>query len=122
MPPAIVEAADGTGTGTNVNTALPPGSIAKVPAEAAEGSLVRRVEPQHPEQARSQRVQGAVVLDVRIGREGGVQEVKLVSGDPLLAEAANAAVRQWRFKPHTLNGRAVDMETEITLKFTLPPN
>jgi len=122
MPPAIAEAAAGAPTATSANTALPPEGIAKVPADAAEGSLVRRVEPQYPEQARLQRIQGPVVLHIRIGRTGAVQEVKLVSGDPLLAEAAIAAVRQWRFKPHTVNGRAVDVETEIILKFTLPLN
>jgi protein TonB len=88
----------------------------------AEDSLVRRVEPQYPEQARLHQVQGAVLLDVRIGRDGVVQEVKLVSGNQLLADAAMTAVRQWRFKPHFVNGNAADMETKITLKFTLPSN
>jgi TonB family protein len=49
-----------------------------------------------------------------------VQGVKVISGDPRLAEAATTAVRQWRFKPHIVSGVAVEMETEITLNFALP--
>jgi TonB family protein len=96
--------------------------IVELSADAAEGSLLRRVEPQYPEQALTQRVQGAVLLDVHINEQGAVQDIKLVSGSPLLAEAAIEAVRQWRFKPQTANGRPVAMETRITLNFTLPPS
>jgi protein TonB len=106
----------------NIDSGLQPARIVELSPDAAEGSLVRRVEPKYPEQALTQRVQGPVLLDVHISEEGGVQEVKLVSGSPLLAEAAIAAVRQWRFKPQSVNGRAVEMETRITLKFTLPPS
>ncbi len=117
-PPASSEAGKAANTGTAAHGA----SIVELSPDVAEGSLTRRVEPQYPEQALAQRVQGAVQLEVRIGREGAVQEIKLVSGDPLLAAAAIAAVRQWQFAPHAVNGRAVEMETRITLRFTLPPN
>jgi TonB family protein len=110
------------GKEANTGTASHGASIVELSPDAAEGSLTRRVEPQYPEQALAQRLQGAVQLEVRIGREGAVQEIKLVSGDPLLAAAAIAAVRQWQFAPHTVSGRAVEMETRITLRFTLPPN
>jgi protein TonB len=78
------------------------------------------VEPVYPAQALSQRVQGPVVLHVRIGIEGAVEDVQLVSGNPLLADAAIAAVLQWRFKPHRVNGLAGAMETDVTLRFALP--
>jgi TonB family protein len=104
------------------DSGLQPASVVELSPDAAEGSLLRRVEPEYPEQALTQRVQGPVLLDVHISQEGAVQEIKLVSGEPLLAEAAIAAVRQWRFKPRTVNGHAVEMETRITLKFTLPTN
>jgi len=91
-----------------------------VPAEVAEGSLVHRVEPDYPEEARQQWIQGAVVLDVRAGRDGTVQEVKLVSGQTVLADAAIAAVKQWRFKPRVVKGQAVEMQTRVTLNFRLP--
>jgi TonB family protein len=79
-----------------------------------EGSPVHRVEPQYPEAARQRRIQGAVVLDVRIGRDGAVQDVKVVSGQPVLADAAIAAVKQWRFKPET-----VERQTRVTLNFKM---
>jgi TonB family protein len=123
MPPTIVEATAGTSAGKNANSdsSKAPAGIAKLLPAAAEDGLVRRVEPEYPEQARLQRIQGPVLLDVRITRQGVVQNIKLISGDPVLAEAATAAVQQWRFKPYMVGGRAVDVETEITLKFTLPP-
>jgi len=57
---------------------------------------------------------------VHTGRDGTVQEVKLLSGQPLLAEAAIAAVKQWRFKPRMVKGVAVEMQTTVTLSFKLP--
>jgi TonB family protein len=103
-------------------TAPQPAKVVELSSEAAEGNLIRRVEPDYPEAALSQRVQGPVLLDVRIGEEGTVQEIKVVNGSPLLAEAAVAAVRQWQFRPRTVNGRPVAMETRINLNFTLPPS
>jgi len=126
MAPSGAETAAGIGKEKEKSggaaLALRPARIVELSPDNAEDSLVRRVEPQYPEQARLHQVQGAVLLDVRIGRDGVVQEVKLVSGNQLLADAAMTAVRQWRFKPHFVNGNAADMETKITLKFTLPSN
>jgi TonB family protein len=87
---------------------------------AAEDSLVHRVEPEYPEEARQQQIQGPVVLDVHINQDGTVQEVKMVSGDSVLAQAAMDAVKQWRFKPHTVNGHPAEMQTRVTLNFRLP--
>jgi TonB family protein len=93
--------------------------IVTLSPEAAESSLLHRVEPEYPDEARQQGMQGAVVLHVRIDRDGAIQEVKLVSGQRPLAEAAIEAVKQWRFKPQTVNGNLVEMETTITLTFRL---
>jgi TonB family protein len=87
---------------------------------AAEGSLLHRVEPEYPEDARQQHIQGAVVLEVHIGGDGAVQEVHVVSGPAQLAQASTDAVKQWRFQPRSLNGRAAEMQTRITLNFRLP--
>jgi len=89
-------------------------------AVAAESGLVHRVEPDYPEEARRQGVQGAVVLEVHINPAGAVQELKLISGSPLLAQAATDAVRQWKFKPHMVNGHRAEMQTVVTLNFRLP--
>jgi protein TonB len=88
--------------------------------EVAEGSLLHRVEPDYPAEARQQQIQGPVVLDVRIGRDGTIQETKLLSGPPLLADAAISAVKQWRFRPRGIKGQPIEMQTRITLNFRLP--
>jgi len=59
-------------------------------------------------------------LDVRIGRDGTVQETVLLSGERLLANAAIAAVKRWRFKPHLIKGQPVEMQTKVILNFRLP--
>jgi TonB family protein len=94
--------------------------IIEVTAEQAEGSLLHRVEPDYPDEARQQKIQGEVVLDVRIDQDGAVQDLKLVTGPTLLAQAAADAVKQWRFKPKLVNGRPVQMQTRIRLNFRLP--
>ena len=72
-----------------------------------------------PEQAQALREQGAVVVDIHIGQDGTVQETKVVSGEPLLADAAMAAVRQWRFHPRLVDGAPAEMQARITLNFRL---
>lgn len=97
-----------------------PEEVAALPSARGEGSLIRRVEPQYPEEARQQKIQGPVVLDVHIRPDGGVQDVQVISGPPELAQASIDAVKQWRFQPRRVSGRAVPMQTRITLNFRLP--
>jgi protein TonB len=111
LPPT----AEGEAAGTNET-----GARSAVAPDVAGGSLLHRVEPEYPEEARQQRIQGAVVLEVRIGRDGSIQDVKLISGQPSLANAAIAAVKQWRFKPRMVQEQPVEMQTRITLNFRLP--
>ena len=94
--------------------------VLELPAEVAEGSLLHRVEPVYPEAARQQGIQGGVAMDVHIGQDGSVQGVTVVSGPPLLAQAATAAVKQWRFKPLVMSGRPAERQTRIILNFRLP--
>jgi protein TonB len=99
----------------------PAASIVKESAsDAAANIVLHRVEPEYPEGARQLNLQGAVVLDVQIGPKGDVQQMTLISGQPLLAQAARDAVRQWRFRPRMVDGRSAGMETRITLNFRLP--
>jgi TonB family protein len=97
-----------------------PQKVVHLSPTAAEGSVVRRVEPQYPEQARARKVQGAVVLDVQIGADGAVRNVQVVSGAPLLAQASTDAVKQWKFRTRRLNGHPAEMQTRVTLNFRLP--
>lgn len=109
----------GEGSGVERASTVESEGIVKLAPDAAEDSLVHRVEPEYPEQARQQQIQGAVVLETRINPDGIVGDLKVVSGHPLLADAAMAAVKQWRFRPHSVNGRQVEMQTRVTIKFTL---
>ncbi len=84
-----------------------------------QGSLIRRVEPVYPPLARSARIQGSVVLEAIISKDGTMQRLQVLSGHPLLAPAALEAVRQWRYKPYVLNGEAIEVETQITVNFIL---
>lgn len=94
-------------------------AVEAIPADTA-GSVLHRVEPIYPEEARQQKIQGAVVLEIHIGRDGAVQDAKLVSGQQSLADAAMAAVKQWKFKPRVEQGQAVEMQTRVTLNFRMP--
>jgi len=89
--------------------------------EPSATRLIHRVEPQYPAEAATKHLQGVVTLDVQIGAEGAVHNIAVVEGDPVLAEAAVQAVRQWRYQPYSVDGRPVEMQTRITVRFTLPP-
>jgi len=86
----------------------------------AERSLLHRVEPDYPDAALQQHVQGQVLLDVRIGTDGSVQGLRVASGPAQLAQAATDAVRQWRFRPRSEKGSPVAVQTTVTLSFRLP--
>ncbi len=79
------------------------------------GRLIKKVAPVYPPLA--ERVQGQVVLQAVIAKDGSVQSVKVVSGNPVLGEAAAEAVRQWRYQPYLLNGEAVEVETQVQVNF-----
>jgi TonB family protein len=96
------------------------GGTTALSSSATNNYLVKRVEPQYPEEAKQRRIEGPVVLNALVGTNGVVRELKVVSGDHLLAKSATDAVRQWRFQPHRLNNRLVEFETQITVNFALP--
>jgi len=98
----------------------PPAKPIPVSPETASTYLIDRVEPQYPEQAREQHIQGPVVVDALVDKDGAVEVLKVVSGDPQLVLAATDAVRHWRFKPYRPHGQPVGFETRITVNFTLP--
>jgi protein TonB len=91
-----------------------------VPEQTALSLLVHRVDPDYPAQALQQRLEGPVVLQVGIAKDGSVRDLKLVKGYFLLGRAAFDAVRQWRFKAYSQNGKAIDFQTLITLNFKYP--
>ena len=84
------------------------------------GRLIRRVNPDYPDEARSKHIQGAVVLNVQVLGNGNVGTIEIATGNPVLAEAAVHAVRQWKYQPYVVDGRPVQSQTRITIRFTLP--
>lgn len=84
-----------------------------------EGNLIYRVEPRYPPLAIQARIQGDVVLQAMISRSGMIENLQLVSGHPMLVHAAMDAVRQWRYRPYILNDEAIEVETQVTVKFIL---
>jgi TonB family protein len=91
-----------------------------LPEIQSQKLLVQKVTPSYPQEALKAGLQGPVTLQAHIGADGKIQDLKLVSGSLVLGEAASVAVRQWRYKPYLLNGKAVATETTITVDFHLP--
>jgi periplasmic protein TonB len=91
----------------------------RVSQGVSQGLLVHQVKPAYPPLARQARIQGAVVLQAVISKDGSIQGLRVVSGHPMLTPAAMDAVKQWRYKPYFLNGEPVEVETQITVNFTL---
>jgi len=125
----------GTGNGSRdgvwkqINDALthvvppPATALAGKPAfrtsSILQGSLIRRVEPVYPPLARAARIQGPVVLAAIISKAGSIERLQVLSGHPLLVNAALQAVGQWRYRPYVLNGEIIEVETQITVNFKL---
>jgi protein TonB len=86
------------------------------------GDLIRKVQPAYPALARSARIQGAVVLQATISTQGAIENLKVLSGHPILVPAALEAVRQWRYRPYILNNQPVEVETQVTVNFSLAGN
>jgi periplasmic protein TonB len=91
----------------------------RVAARVAEANLIHDVPPQYPAEAGRARIEGTVVLMALIDKDGIVKDVRVESGLPLLAQAAIDAVKQWRYKPYLVNGEPVEVDSRITINFTL---
>jgi TonB family protein len=98
--------------------ALRPQRI-RVSQGVSQSLVVSRVQPVYPPDAKAARIQGQVVLQAVISKTGDVSDLQVVSGDPLLTPAAVDAVKQWRYKPYILNGNSVEVDTQVTVNFTL---
>ncbi len=98
---------------------LMDGRYVRLKPDLAENLLDERVEPEYPDAARRAHIQGNVILETLIGANGKVEEATPVSGPPQLAAAAAAAVRQWKYKPFTVDGQKVPIRTQVTVSFML---
>ncbi len=95
------------------------GQKLRVSSGVAQGQLLRQVSPQYPNQARQERIEGTVVLQAVISKDGSVQKLAVVSGPSSLTKAAMDAVKQWRYRPFALNGEPVEADTQINVNFKL---
>jgi periplasmic protein TonB len=119
--PAITMPTGGAAPPTDIPVSTSaPQLAAQRSTGVTQGVLIHRVSPRYPAAARSYALSGEVVLKGRITKEGNVDELKAVSGNPLLAGAAMEAVRQWKYQPYKVNGNPIDMETTFRIQFDIP--
>jgi periplasmic protein TonB len=128
---AYIPGARGIGDSTGVWNSVGAGTVPVIPkgpvpalqtihlSHMSEGDLIHKVVPTYPPLARTARIQGAVILQAMISKSGTIENLRLLSGHPMLATAAIDAVRQWRYRPYILNGEPVEVETQITVNFSL---
>ena len=98
--------------------AAPPKKLA-ISSGVMTGMLLEKTVPQYPAIAKAARISGTVVLQATISKEGTITGLRVVSGPPMLQQAALSAVRTWRYKPYLLNGQPVEVETTVDVVFNL---
>lgn len=91
----------------------------RVSSGVQSGLLVRKVPPTYPPLARQARIQGTVILQAQISKDGNIENLQLVSGHPMLAPAAIEAVKDWKYNPYVIDGKPVDVQTQVQVNFTL---
>jgi periplasmic protein TonB len=106
---------------STVHQTLPEKHPVKVSGDLEQAQLIAKIEPRYPILALETKMQGTVVLQAIISREGRITSLEVVSGSPLFVQAALDAVRQWRYRPTLLTGEPVEVETTITVMFRLQP-
>ena len=115
---------DSFGTGTRPIMPVAPVTIVHPisVSHMSEGDLVHKILPAYPPLARAARLQGQVVLQAVISKQGTIENLRVLTGHPVLVPAAIEAVRQWRYRPYILNNEPVEVETQITVNFSLTGN
>lgn len=91
----------------------------RVGGQVESAKLVHKVQPKYPKEAKKNHIEGKVRLEAVIGVDGRLKEIKVISGDPILATAATAAVKKWRYRPTIVEGQPVQVVTEIDTNFAL---
>jgi protein TonB len=94
----------------------------RVEVGATRGMLIKKVPPKYPKKARKNHIEGTVVLHAKISKEGEIADLSVISGDPMLTQAALDAVKQWKYRPYLLEDKPVAVETEIRVNFQLAAN
>ncbi len=89
----------------------------QVPAQVMQKLLVHRVEPSYPAEARKANLQGIIAVDIVVGRDGSILNMRAINGPDVLARAAMDALRWWKFEPYRVNGEPVLVETTVAVEF-----
>jgi periplasmic protein TonB len=108
----------GVGTAPPPPKPKPTGPV-RIGGNVQAAKLVNRITPIYPPLARQTRISGTVRLHAIISKDGSIQQLEVLSGHPLLQQAALDAVRQWRYQPTLLNGEPVEVDTTIDVIFSL---
>jgi TonB family protein len=125
QPGTAPQGAAAVASSSPASAPLPGGQVATNAGERVRLSpdtaqvLARPVEPNYPMLAKQMKVQGSVILQALIGKEGSIQDLRVLSGPAILSTAAMDAVRQWRFRPYYQSGQAIETEARITVNFTI---
>jgi protein TonB len=88
-------------------------------AGSMQGSVIKRVNPEYPQEAKDAKIQGVVTVELTIGEDGNVITAKALSGHPMLRDAAVAAAKQWQFQPTVVDGKQVKVAGRLTFNFAL---
>jgi TonB family protein len=91
----------------------------RIAGNVQAAKIIKRVRPEYPEDARRTRISGTVRLHAIIGKDGKIKKLEIISGHPMLVDAASDAVRRWRYQPTLLNGEPVEVDTTIDVIFSL---
>ena len=122
-PPAVVLAPPADNVDVAELSSIPvqfPAAGPRISDGVVEPILTHKINPIYPAQARTQHLTGKVILAATIENDGSIKKLSVLSGSPILSAAAEAAVRQWRYRPAMLNGSPIVIQKEITILFTLP--
>jgi protein TonB len=118
-PAGISSVIGSTGTGPAIVVKAPPAKKVSISSGVMAGNLLEKTMPQYPAIAKAARIQGVVVLQATISSSGLIENIRVVSGPPMLQQAAVDAVHSWRYRPYLLNGVPVEVETTINVVFNL---
>jgi periplasmic protein TonB len=119
IPGGIGKIFDSVGTGRPAVVKPRAPMSLKVSSGVMAGNLLAKTLPQYPAIPKAAHIQGTVVLQATISKSGSIQNLRVISGHPMLQQAAMDAVRSWRYKPYLLNGEPVEVETTINVVFSL---
>jgi TonB family protein len=125
VPPSPVKSSDSTtnpqdrvASDSAPTMATEPQRI-RIASAVSQGLLIHKVQPLYPPEARASQIQGTVILEAIIGKDGQIKDLKFVSGPKALVESAIGAVQQWRYRPYMLNNEPVEVMTQIQVKYTI---